>query len=98
MSVNKDPEKSETSHLLKYADFSTKRVLELGCGDGRLTWRYAARAGRVVAIDLDRDGLRVASIERPSDLAESVTFIQANSIRLPFRNEAFEGAIFAWSF
>ena len=98
MSVNKDPEKNERAHLLKHADFSGKRVLEVGCGDGRLTWRYADHAARVVGIDLDRDELRVASIERPSDLEGSVSFLQANSIRLPFRDEAFEGAIFAWSF
>jgi ubiquinone/menaquinone biosynthesis C-methylase UbiE len=98
MSVNKDPEKSERVHLLKYADFTGMRVLELGCGEGRLTWRYADRAARVAGIDLDRDALRLATIERPSDLAQSVSFLQANSIRLPFRDEAFEGAIFAWSF
>ena len=98
MTVNKDPEKNETAHLMQYADFSGRRVLELGCGDGRLTWRYASSARRVVGIDLDWDGLRVASIERPSDLVNSVLFAQANSIRLPFRNEAFDSAVFAWSF
>ena len=98
MSVNKDPEKSESSHLIPHGDLSGKRVLELGCGDGRLTWRYAGSARRVVGIDLDRDSLRVALIEWPSDLTGSVTFLQANSIQLPFRHEAFDRAIFAWSF
>jgi ubiquinone/menaquinone biosynthesis C-methylase UbiE len=98
MSLDKDPEKSERAHLLQYADFSGKRVLELGCGEGRLTWRYADRAAGTIGIDLDRDALRVASIERPSDLEESVKFLQANSVYLPFESEAFDCAIFAWSF
>ena len=98
MTADKDPEKNELAKLMRYAEFSGKRVLEIGCGDGRLTWRYARGAHRVVGIDLERDDLRVASIERPSDLEGLVSFAQANSIRLPFRNDAFDMAILAWSF
>jgi ubiquinone/menaquinone biosynthesis C-methylase UbiE len=98
MTADKDPEKNELAHLRRYADFSRKRVLEIGCGDGRLTWRYARGAHRVVGIDLERDDLRVASIERPSDLERLVSFAQANSIRMPFRNDAFDMAVLSWSF
>ena len=98
MNAEKDPEKNELAHLRRSADFSGKRVLEIGCGDGRLTWRYARDADRVVGIDLERNDLRVASIERPSDLEARVLFAQANSIRMPFRNDAFDMAVLAWSF
>lgn len=98
MTVDKDPEKNELAHLKRYADFAGRRVVEIGCGDGRLTWRYARSARWVAGIDLDRDDLRVASIERPSDLEGLVAFAQANSIRMPFRNNAFDMAILAWSF
>jgi len=98
MPVDKDPEKHETAHLLHFGDFQGKRVLEVGSGDGRLTWRYAARALRVVGVDVDRDALRIAQIERPSDLANRAVFVEATSVRLPFHKESFDMAVLAWSF
>ncbi len=98
MDVQKDPERNEAKHLLEYADVNAKRILEIGCGDGRLTWRYAADAKQIAGIDLERDELRVARIERPSDLAHRVGLAQADSIHLPFRAASFDLAIFAWSF
>ena len=35
-------------------DFTSRRVLEIGCGDGRLTRRYVDLALSVVALDPDR--------------------------------------------
>jgi ubiquinone/menaquinone biosynthesis C-methylase UbiE len=98
MTVQKDPEQTETKYLHKFADFTHRRVLEIGCGEGRLTWRYARRSGHVTGIDLDPDSLRVATIERPSDLEERVTFCRADSIHLPFSKEQFDLVILSWSF
>lgn len=98
MDVEKDPEGSEPKHLLDFIGPERGRMIEIGCGDGRLTWRYAAAVGKVVGVDLERDDLRVARIERPSDLDSRVTFAQADSIRLPFRDGSFDLALFAWSF
>ncbi|HZY41350.1 MAG TPA: class I SAM-dependent methyltransferase, partial [Anaerolineae bacterium] len=58
--VRCDPEDTETAALLDFADFTGKRVLEIGCGDGRLTWRYAAGAAHVTAIDPDADDIAIA--------------------------------------
>jgi ubiquinone/menaquinone biosynthesis C-methylase UbiE len=98
MAVEKDPEQNETKYLRRQADARGKRILEVGCGDGRLTWRYAEAARRVSGIDLDREGLRVASIERASDLEHVATFAQADSVHLPFPTQAFDIAILSWSF
>jgi ubiquinone/menaquinone biosynthesis C-methylase UbiE len=98
MTLQKDPELNESKYLRRHADLADKRVLEIGCGDGRLTWRYAGVAGHVTGVDLDRDSLRVATIERGSDVESKVGFAQADSIRLPFVGAAFECAILAWSF
>ena len=98
MSLFKDPEGNETKYLRRFAEIRGKTVLEVGCGDGRLTWRYANEARRVAAIDLDRADLRVAVIERPADLESRAAFLQADSIRLPFASNRFDLAIFAWSF
>jgi ubiquinone/menaquinone biosynthesis C-methylase UbiE len=95
--AQKDPEQYETKHLHKFADFAGRRVLEIGCGEGRLTWRYASASSLTVGLDPDRDSLRVARIDRPSDLTNKVHFANAQAERLPFRKETFDIAILAWS-
>ena len=98
MTVQKDSERNETKHLHRFADFTEKRVLEIGCGEGRLTWQYAKETRVTFAIDLDADALRVATIDRPADLESRVYFSLAKSEQLPFSKETFDLAILAWSF
>lgn len=101
MTTQTDPEGTETKYLLRYAELAKegkKRALEVGCGDGRLTWRYARMAQRVMGIDLHEDDLRVATIDRPSDLTKRVHFARADAVRLPLGSQSFDLAIFAWSF
>jgi len=98
MTLQKDSERNETKYLHKYVDLADKRVLEIGCGEGRLTWQYAREARSTVGIDLDVDALRVARIDRPSDLENKVLFSRAASEQLPFAKETFDIALLAWSF
>jgi predicted RNA methylase len=54
MPILLDPEEHEIRAMLDFAgDLSRMLVLEIGCGDGRLSWRYAHLAAHVVAIDPD---------------------------------------------
>ncbi len=54
MPILLDPEENEIRALLDFTGaLSGKHVLEVGCGDGRLAWRYAHLAAHVVAIDPD---------------------------------------------
>jgi ubiquinone/menaquinone biosynthesis C-methylase UbiE len=98
MTLQRDPDKIETKYLHRYVNFAGKRVLEIGCGEGRLTWQYAKETRSTVGIDLDRDALRVATVDRPSDLENRVHFSLAKSEHLPFSKKMFDLAIFAWSF
>ncbi len=43
-----DPERAVTALC---GNLDGARVIEIGCGDGRLTFRYAAAARSVLAID-----------------------------------------------
>ncbi len=97
MSLQKDPERNEIKHLRQVADLVNKRVLEIGCGEGRLTWKYAKWTSSIVAIDLDHDSLRVAKVDRPYDLEGIVYLACADSHDLPFSKEKFDIAILAWS-
>jgi ubiquinone/menaquinone biosynthesis C-methylase UbiE len=98
MTLQKDAERNETRYLHKFADFANRRVLEIGCGEGRLTWQYAKETRSTVGIDLDQDALRVAVVDQPADLEKKVYFSQAQSEQLPFSKETFGIALLAWSF
>jgi ubiquinone/menaquinone biosynthesis C-methylase UbiE len=97
MTLQKDPEGFERKILHKFADFTDKRVLEIGCGEGRLTWKYAAFTQQVVGIDLEANDLCVARIDRPFDLEKLIAFTQASACNIPFHHETFDTAILAWS-
>ena len=97
MTFEKDSEQNETRQLRKFVDFTGKRVLEIGCGEGRLTWRYASGATHVTGIDLDRNALRVAAYDRLAGLDTKVHFAQAEAEYLPFHKETFDIALLSWS-
>jgi cyclopropane fatty-acyl-phospholipid synthase-like methyltransferase len=52
MTVLRDPEQAETRAIHELVEFAGMDVLEVGCGDGRLTWRYAERTRSVLAIPM----------------------------------------------
>ena len=94
----RDPEGNEPRKLREFVKLDHERVLEIGCGNGRMTWRYASLTRNVSAIDTDFDRLSEALQSRPDDLNAKVIIAQAKAEALPFKDAAFEGAIFAWSF
>ena len=93
----KDPEGFEKKILHKYADFKNARVLEIGCGEGRLTWKYAAATSLTIGFDPDHDSLRIARADSHPDLRGHVHFIQASASAIPFPKEKFDIAALAWS-
>ncbi len=97
MPVFADPEDTETRALHDYVDFNSKRVLEIGCGDGRLTWRYADRAASVVAIDPDSDDIATAIEDCPDNLRHKIEFRVARLKELEVPSEKFDLALLSWS-
>ena len=70
-----DPEAVETQALLDFTgDLNGKRLLEIGSGDGRLTWRFAPRADFVVGLEPKPEKLSRATEDFPSNLKGKVEF------------------------
>jgi ubiquinone/menaquinone biosynthesis C-methylase UbiE len=95
--MQRDPEEKETRFVLDFAPLAGASVLEVGTGEGRLTWRFARAAQRVTGIDPDPTRLPVARRDCPPDLRPRVSWALATALALPFPREAFDLAVLAWS-
>lgn len=74
MGIRIDPENNETLALFDMVNFSGQRVLEIGCGNGRMTWRYADKAAHVTGIDPDAKQITLAREQLPSQLRDRIEF------------------------
>jgi cyclopropane fatty-acyl-phospholipid synthase-like methyltransferase len=99
MVIRVDPENNESKTLFSMAEFKGKHVLEIGCGDGRLTRLYAGRVVHATAVDPWEKGIAKANKNLPAELQDRVTFQQ-----IPFldfarqkKTSSFDMAILAWS-
>lgn len=99
MTVRIDPEHNEPNALFALADFNGRRVLEIGCGDGRLTWRYADKAAHVTAIDPFEGSIVRAKENTPDHLKSRVEFRHVSFADFAAANDssAFDIAILSWS-
>ncbi|MBK6791369.1 MAG: class I SAM-dependent methyltransferase [Anaerolineales bacterium] len=97
MPLQKDPENIERKTLQRLVDFSNACVLEVGCGEGRLTFKYANSAKQVIAFDPDHDALRVAKADARLKGISKIQFTEASASHIPFSKETFDIAILAWS-
>ena len=60
--MKQDSECRTLDKILKFADIQGKEVLEIGCGDGRITSQLVSKAKRLVAIDPDAESIAEATI------------------------------------
>jgi ubiquinone/menaquinone biosynthesis C-methylase UbiE len=99
MAVIKDPEGNETASLHAMVAFKDLSVLEVGCGEGRLTWRYAEKAAHITAIDPDGEAVEKARANLPEKLRGRVSFLESTieDFTKSFSDRRFDLAIFAWS-
>ena len=97
MPIRLDPEGNEPAALFDFAgSLAGKRVLEIGCGDGRLTWLYADHVAHVVALDPNADDIALAIENCPPHLREHVEF-RAGTIQEFGPPEMFDLALLSWS-
>ncbi len=97
MAIVIDPQERELRALGRVARWKRRRVLEIGCGDGRLTLRLASLGARVSALDPDPAHLRKARASLTLRAAQCITYRVGQAERLPYRAREFDIVVFAWS-
>jgi 2-polyprenyl-3-methyl-5-hydroxy-6-metoxy-1,4-benzoquinol methylase len=101
MAAIMDPENFEGEALSHFSGgFAEASVLEVGCGNGRLTWVIADQARRVVGIDPSEEKIARARENIPTEMASRVTFrgegLEDYAAGLP-EGEQFDRALLSWS-
>lgn len=92
-----DPDGAHIAALRRLADFSGQRVLEMGCGDGRLTVGMGADGATMLAFDPDADAVAAARRTLPPELAPRVTYRAASAQELDVAPGEFDLVVFSWS-
>ena len=74
-----------------------KRVLDLGCGDGRLALGVAPYAKRVDGIDPDSEAIAAAKRNARQAGVRNVRFAAGAAQRLPYPDATFDVVILSWT-
>ena len=97
MSIALDPEQAETRAMHTLVNFTGTDVLEVGCGDGRLTWRFAEQARTVLALDPEASAIETAQASCPAHLLQKVTFQTADITTVELASAVYEVVVLSWS-
>ena len=95
--VLRDPEGREASSIHKHLNLKDKLVIEVGCGDGRMTWQYASSPRAIHGVDPDHERLQNAIKDRPNSINAATSFVVSEAQSIPFARQRFDCAILAWS-
>jgi ubiquinone/menaquinone biosynthesis C-methylase UbiE len=83
---------SDLPKIEEFVELNGKMLLEIGCGDGRLTALLADKTDAITAIDPDE-----GSIEAASRNNNGVNFLIGSGEELDFANETFDIVLFGYS-
>ncbi len=97
MAVTIDPDGRELEALARVVDLEGLRVLDVGCGDGRLVWRIAPASESVLGIDVDGDLIEAATRETPPKLRGKVELRESSVVELDEPPARFDLVFFTWS-
>jgi len=97
MAVSVDPEHAETRVIHRLVDFAGADVLDIGCGDGRMTWRFAAPARSVLGLDPVALAIETAHADLPPRWRHKIRFQVADVTTTTLPVAAFDVVVLSWS-
>jgi 2-polyprenyl-3-methyl-5-hydroxy-6-metoxy-1,4-benzoquinol methylase len=93
----RDPDGAELRAITDLVQLAGKRVLEVGCGSGRLTRMAAEQAASVYAFDPKEDSVKDARASLPAGLRGRVSFRVHGVEQLDVARRRFDIALCGWS-
>jgi ubiquinone/menaquinone biosynthesis C-methylase UbiE len=74
-----------------------KRVLDLGCGDGRFAFAFARFASKVDGLDPDAEAIAAARHAARKTGVRNVRFAVGAAQHLPYPDSAFDVVVLSWT-
>jgi ubiquinone/menaquinone biosynthesis C-methylase UbiE len=97
MALVMDPAGAEIAALKKTANWRGTRVLEVGCGTGRLTLRLAKLGmEKIIAFDPDPKAIRAARRELPEKYRDHIEYRVGNAGHIKQKDSQFDIVVFSW--
>lgn len=84
--------------VLSQCELPGKRVLEVGCGDGRVAFALASHCRELTAVDQDARFVEIAKARMSTDRigANNLSFEQMDAQKLEFPDESFDLVLYPW--
>ena len=97
MALVMDPAGDEIQALKAMTNWRGKRVLEVGCGNGRLTLRLIKLgADKIIAFDPVAKSIRAARKELPEKYKDRITYRVGNTEHVKQKPNQFDIVVFSW--
>lgn len=91
------PPGMEVRLLEQHVSLAGRRILEIGCGDGRLTRQFAPAASSVVAIEPDASAVAIARQLAANEGIDNVEFRVGSAEHVHVRGQPFDVVLFSWA-
>lgn len=92
-----DPDGVEIATIRGLVDLRGTRVVDVGCGEGRLSIACAREGATVLGFDADDESIEKARAETPRELRRRLRFEVADAAQFELPKGEFELALFSWS-
>jgi 2-polyprenyl-3-methyl-5-hydroxy-6-metoxy-1,4-benzoquinol methylase len=92
-----DPDGVELATIRELVELRGRRLLDIGCGGGRLSFACAGDGANVFGFDPDEELIAAARAETPAELRKRIRFEVAHAREIELPKGEFDLALFSWS-